>query len=216
MRSRLIDNWSHRCKYRARLLAFFFTRLLDLEFLFVAFSNFAVSCLVVKESQILLLQPLRWRCVECVIHHERDVREERHPYIYVAQTSNNRVIAAWSLCRCERLNITPSVREEWSRRVISIAATVWSFAHMPLGLYDRNTVIGIAQARAASSSRTPTTYRILETWRSATMTSYSIADPKVSISLLVCSWNKLCRFSRSRHLYLTVCRRNVLRFLDRF
>ena len=22
-----------------------------------------------------LLQPLRWRCVECVIHHERDVRE---------------------------------------------------------------------------------------------------------------------------------------------
>jgi len=27
-----------------------------------------------------LLQPLRWRCVECVIHHERDVREEQHPY----------------------------------------------------------------------------------------------------------------------------------------
>ena len=24
----------------------------------------------------LLLQPLRWYCVECVIHHERDVREE--------------------------------------------------------------------------------------------------------------------------------------------
>jgi len=23
-----------------------------------------------------LLQPLRWRCVECAIHHERDVREE--------------------------------------------------------------------------------------------------------------------------------------------
>jgi len=28
-----------------------------------------------------VLQPLRWRCVECVIHHERDVREEQHPYI---------------------------------------------------------------------------------------------------------------------------------------
>ena len=25
-----------------------------------------------------LLQPLRWCCVECVIHHERDVREEQH------------------------------------------------------------------------------------------------------------------------------------------
>jgi len=26
----------------------------------------------------LLLQPLRWCCVDCVIHHERDVREEQH------------------------------------------------------------------------------------------------------------------------------------------
>jgi len=25
---------------------------------------------------VTLLQPLRWRCVECVIHHERHVREE--------------------------------------------------------------------------------------------------------------------------------------------
>jgi len=24
------------------------------------------------------LQPLRWCCVKCVIHHERDVREEQH------------------------------------------------------------------------------------------------------------------------------------------
>ena len=24
-----------------------------------------------------LLQPLRWCCVDCVIHHERDVREEQ-------------------------------------------------------------------------------------------------------------------------------------------
>ena len=28
-----------------------------------------------------MLQPLGWRCVECAIHHERDVREEQHPYI---------------------------------------------------------------------------------------------------------------------------------------
>jgi len=25
---------------------------------------------------LILLQPLWWRCVHCVIHHERDVREE--------------------------------------------------------------------------------------------------------------------------------------------
>jgi len=35
-----------------------------------------------------LLQPLRWRSVECVFHHERDVREEQN-HIYVARTSNN-------------------------------------------------------------------------------------------------------------------------------
>jgi len=27
---------------------------------------------------VLVLQPLQWRCVKCVIHHERDVREEQH------------------------------------------------------------------------------------------------------------------------------------------
>jgi len=26
----------------------------------------------------VLLQPLRWRCVECVIYHKWDVREEQH------------------------------------------------------------------------------------------------------------------------------------------
>ena len=26
----------------------------------------------------VVLQPLRWCCVDCVIHHERDVREEQH------------------------------------------------------------------------------------------------------------------------------------------
>ena len=39
----------------------------------------------------VMLQPLRWRCVDCMIHHERDVREEQK-YMYVARTSNNRVI----------------------------------------------------------------------------------------------------------------------------
>jgi len=36
-----------------------------------------------------LLQPLRWRCVDCVIHHERDVREVQK-YICVARESNNK------------------------------------------------------------------------------------------------------------------------------
>jgi len=40
---------------------------------------------------IVLLQPLGWRCVECAIHQERNVREKQH-HIYVARTSNNRVI----------------------------------------------------------------------------------------------------------------------------
>jgi len=59
----------------------------------------AVRC----KKEGMLLQPLRWRCVECVIHNERDVRKEQQ-HIYVAQTSNNnrknRVIAARDLCCC--------------------------------------------------------------------------------------------------------------------
>jgi len=41
-----------------------------------------------------VLQPLRWRCVECAIHYERDVREE-HPYV---ARSNNPMIMACNLC----------------------------------------------------------------------------------------------------------------------
>ena len=48
---------------------------------------------------ILLLQPLRWCCVDCVIHHERDVCEEQK-YMYVARTSNNRVISSGDLYCC--------------------------------------------------------------------------------------------------------------------
>ena len=40
----------------------------------------------------VLLQPLRWCCVDCVIHHERDVREEQHHrYIWREQA-----IIEWS------------------------------------------------------------------------------------------------------------------------
>jgi len=33
-------------------------------------------------SEQVVLQPVRWCCVDCVVHHERDVREEQ-TYIYV-------------------------------------------------------------------------------------------------------------------------------------
>jgi len=55
--------------------------------LFVWFARAALLAMV--------LQPFRWRCVECAVHHERDVREEQHPYtVYMARTNNNRVTAA--------------------------------------------------------------------------------------------------------------------------
>jgi len=47
---------------------------------------------------LVLLQPLRWFCVDCVIHHERDVREEQH-HIYMWCEQAIRVIVAWKLCR---------------------------------------------------------------------------------------------------------------------
>jgi len=64
---------------------------------------------VMADQSLPMLQLLRWCCVECVIHHERDVREEQH-HTYVARTSNNRVIMAYELycCllpRCEALRI---------------------------------------------------------------------------------------------------------------
>ena len=65
----------------------------------------------------MLLQPLQWCCVDCVIHHEWDVRKEQK-YVCVERASNNkRDCDAWSL--------------------LLLAATVWSFAHMPLGIFDR-------------------------------------------------------------------------------
>ena len=102
------------------------------------------------EHVMLVLQPLRWRCVDCVIHHERDVREEKR-YMYVARTSNNRVIPMewywWvtSNNACEpgeQLTVLAKGDDEsdlvgWY--VLLLAATVRSFAHMPLGISDRNT-----------------------------------------------------------------------------
>jgi len=67
----------------------------------------------------MLLQPLQWRCVDCVIHHDQDEREEQK-YICVARASSSkrRDCDAWSL--------------------LLLAAAVQSSAHMPLGISDRN------------------------------------------------------------------------------
>ena len=47
-----------------------------------------------------VLQPLRWRCVECVLHHERDVREEQK-YIYMwRKQAIIREIAMYALHCC--------------------------------------------------------------------------------------------------------------------
>jgi len=51
------------------------------------------------KKERMLLQPLRWCCVDCMIHHERDVSEEQK-YMYVARTSNNRVISSGDLYCC--------------------------------------------------------------------------------------------------------------------
>jgi len=72
----------------------------------------------------VLLQPLWWRCVDCVIHHERDVREEQQ-YICMERASNNKSdcgMEALPILTCERLSITTSIRKERLRRMISIVA----------------------------------------------------------------------------------------------
>ena len=52
-----------------------------------------------KLDTVLLLQPLRWCCVDCMIHHEWEVREEQK-CMYMARTSNNRVISLGDLYCC--------------------------------------------------------------------------------------------------------------------
>jgi len=63
--------------------------------------------------------------------------------IYVDRASNSKRdchLVALPMLTCERLNVMTSVREEilraWS--LLLLATTVRSFAHMPLGISDRN------------------------------------------------------------------------------
>ena len=43
--------------------------------------RFALLVWFARATLLAILQPLRWRCVKCAVHHKRDVREEQHPYI---------------------------------------------------------------------------------------------------------------------------------------
>ena len=81
------------CDYQFSYFSRIFARQLFASLLTVLSSDFHIFhfCLVV-------LQPLRWRCVDCVIHHKWDVREGKH-YMWREQAVM-----------------------EWSRRVISIVA----------------------------------------------------------------------------------------------
>jgi len=57
------------------------------------------ECAVHCKKEGMLLQPLRWHCVDCVIHHKRNVCKEQQ-YLYVTQTRNNRVIVVCGLYCC--------------------------------------------------------------------------------------------------------------------
>ena len=46
-----------------------------------------------------MLQLLRWRCVECVVHHERDAREEQK-YLCVVRASNDKRDCEDDVCCC--------------------------------------------------------------------------------------------------------------------
>ena len=41
----------------------------------------AIGVVLIVKRRWMLLQPLRWCCIECAIHHEWDVREEQHACI---------------------------------------------------------------------------------------------------------------------------------------
>ena len=84
-------------------------------------------CAVHYKNEGMLLQPLCWHCVECVIYHKWDVREEQH-HIYVARTSNNRVIVARELY-CYLL---PQCKALRTCRLGFLIATVWIFHTLAL------------------------------------------------------------------------------------
>jgi len=67
----------------------------------------------IAKKEVMVLQPLSWRCVESTIYHEWDVREEQRTNKCVMRTSNNIVLLSGDLycCllpQCEALRTYPS------------------------------------------------------------------------------------------------------------
>jgi len=71
------------------------------------------------KKEAILLQVLSWHCVESAIHHEPDVHEAQHTNTYGTNKQLQSDLVGWSL--------------------LLLAATVRTFAHLPLELFDRNT-----------------------------------------------------------------------------
>ena len=55
-----------------------FSAFLDASKAFDRTSHNLLFAKLIMRNVPCVLQPLRWCCVDCVIHHERDVREEQH------------------------------------------------------------------------------------------------------------------------------------------
>ena len=94
-----------------------------------------------KGGDVVAASPvvLRWMCAS----PRTGCAWRINTIICVARESNSKRdcdVEALPILTCERLNVTTSVRKErlraWS--LLLLAATVRSFAHMPLGISDRN------------------------------------------------------------------------------
>ena len=73
-------------------------------------------CALHCNKEGMLLQPVGWCCIESVIHHKRVVHKEQHTNICDANKQKQNDLVGWSL--------------------FLFAATVGSFAHLPLELFD--------------------------------------------------------------------------------
>jgi len=126
--------------------------------------------------------------LECAVHHERNVREEKH-YIYVARTSNNRVISSGDLycCllpQCEALRTCrsgfPIATSSWL--VLATASFIYRYYIVNIGVFpEEDDCIGVPATK--------------------TLCLCAITDfdeLTVAISLISCTVPELSRWSNIR------------------
>jgi len=76
----MLENGAQCClsKFDCRLfIPMLFVKAVCIAYLSLSLSHFNKSTPTLQQ----VLQPLGWRCVECAIHQDWDVREEKHPYL---------------------------------------------------------------------------------------------------------------------------------------